>query len=92
MHRFSMMSHNHCSVFRTFAPLILACHLITLIGCNAVHRNRTWAETHPKIPRTGMISVEGGQVWYQIVGDGPGMPLLILFAHLVRERQNHRMV
>jgi proline iminopeptidase len=29
-------------------------------------------------PREGLIPVDGGRVWYRIVGDGPGVPLLTL--------------
>lgn len=29
-------------------------------------------------PGTGFVSVPGGRVWYEIVGDGPGTPLLVL--------------
>lgn len=30
------------------------------------------------LPKEGYISVHGGKVWYQIVGDGNGVPLLVL--------------
>lgn len=29
-------------------------------------------------PRSGFVNVPGGRVWYQIVGNGPGTPLLLL--------------
>jgi proline-specific peptidase len=29
-------------------------------------------------PRTGYVNVPGGRVWYQVVGSGPGVPLLLL--------------
>lgn len=28
--------------------------------------------------RTGHVEVEGGRIWYEITGDGPGIPLIVL--------------
>ena len=31
-----------------------------------------------EVERDGYVVVEGGQIWYKIIGDGEGIPLLIL--------------
>src|SRR5690242_19664481 len=43
---------------------------LLLNGCTPAARGLT--------PRTGMIDVPGGKVWYQVVGSGTQTPLLVL--------------
>lgn len=52
---------------------IVVCLLIALLGagCASTHR--------PPLVQEGKIAVQGGDVWYRIVGaDKPGVPLLVL--------------
>ena len=47
--------------------LILSILLVVLsVSCNQ------------EIEREGYVDVEGGKVWYRIVGEGDGIPLLVL--------------
>ncbi len=48
------------------------CMLIILMacGCKSGKKNPTPAE--------GYVNVEGGRIWYKIVGNGPGTPLLLI--------------
>ena len=36
------------------------------------------ATSPPPVSREGMLEVPGGKVWYRVIGDGPGVPLLAL--------------
>jgi proline-specific peptidase len=35
-------------------------------------------QSQKPVPKEGFVDVTGGKVWYHIVGDGPGTPLLVL--------------
>lgn len=42
-----------------------------LIGCNP--------KSDPKLePHEGYAEVTGGKIWYKVIGDGPGIPLMVL--------------
>jgi len=47
--------------------------VLALPSCGGAQRARAGLE-----PRTGMLDVPGGKVWYQITGGGAGAPLLVL--------------
>jgi len=50
--------------------LLLPCLLAVLAACG---------ETPPSpAPGEGSVAVPGGRVWYQVVGEGPGTPLVVL--------------
>lgn len=49
-------------------PLATACALVPLIACASAQVAR----------REGFIPVEGGRVWYQVVGGGSSTPLLVV--------------
>jgi pimeloyl-ACP methyl ester carboxylesterase len=52
----------------TTHTLLLPLALLALVGCST-----------PRLqPREGHVAVPGGQVWFKIVGSGPGTPLLPL--------------
>src|SRR5438876_11549353 len=48
--------------------VITAASLLSLSACASAHVKQ----------REGFINVEGGRVWYRVVGDGPRTPLLVL--------------
>src|SRR6185436_20583276 len=59
------------SVVRCFS--FVAC-LAALSSCSGAPQRHSTALT----PRTGMLAVPDGKVWYQIAGTGTGTPLLVL--------------
>lgn len=56
--------------------VLLALFVIPLGGCAT--RESASAKAVLSMPRSGFVNVEGGRVWYTIVGDGRETPLLIL--------------
>lgn len=50
--------------------LLLPCLLAVLAACGETPRNPA--------PGEGFVAVPGGRVWYQVVGEGPGTPLVVL--------------
>jgi proline iminopeptidase len=53
----------------------LALVLIFLYGC---HRELTRTPATPLAPGEGYVTVPGGRIWYEVVGTGPGTPLLFI--------------
>ena len=47
--------------------------LITILLCNSCDNKKEQLEQGE-----GFVEVSGGKIWYNIVGDGPGIPLLLL--------------
>jgi len=55
---------------KIFIYLIALSATVIICGCGN--------SSHKLTPSEGYITVEGGKVWYRIVGNGPGTPLLVL--------------
>jgi len=52
--------------------------LLAAVALVAACRGADVASTPTLVPGEGTIDVPGGKVWYRVVGDGPGVPLLLL--------------
>ena len=52
--------------------------MMTLIAIAAVSLSPMGCRSHTLSPGEGFVDVSGGRIWYRIVGDGPGTPLLLL--------------
>ena len=62
-------SHKNCfSIFKIKSLSLIASALLLLAGVSC----------RQEIRKEGYVAVEGGNIWYKIVGDGAGIPLLVL--------------
>jgi len=57
------------------ASLLIA---LFLGGCAAPDTDSADAQVQPPTPGEGTIEVPGGRIWYRVVGEGDGVPLLLL--------------
>ncbi len=49
-----------------------------LSGCASSNAARPWSPESAGVSRSSLVPVEGGRVWYEVAGNGPGTPLLVV--------------
>jgi proline iminopeptidase len=52
--------------------------LLVLILAPSCQRELTRIPENPLAPHQGYVSVPGGRIWYEVVGTGPGTPILLI--------------